>query len=246
MVYHYGWISGWHRPVLPAADDAVHVFLFLGRQLGDRSGRGRCVDAPVRAFAFTDRRRGLPGQTAFANWLTLFGVLLRPLLIIMGLIVGTLVFNAGVNFLAATFKYAIFAYNPDATCTLPGTGNAPCGLDIRNVSGFGIITYTVLFVYLVYMLANSCFKLIDAIPDKMLRWLGGGSSFTGDRPVDIGNMQGMALAGYAVMTQGHSALEGTEKNFRATNARRRDIKEKENEIRRLHGDVNAPSSGGMT
>ncbi|MCB9986755.1 MAG: DotA/TraY family protein [Rhodospirillales bacterium] len=189
---------------------------------------------------------GLPGQTAFANWLTLFGVLLRPLLIIMGLIVGTLVFNAGVNFLAATFKYAIFAYNPDATCTLPGTGNAPCGLDIRNVSGFGIITYTVLFVYLVYMLANSCFKLIDAIPDKMLRWLGGGSSFTGDRPVDIGNMQGMALAGYAVMTQGHSALEGTEKNFRATNARRRDIKEKENEIRRLHGDVNAPSSGGMT
>jgi conjugal transfer/type IV secretion protein DotA/TraY len=144
---------------------------------------------------------GLLPQTAYQNWLILFGVLLRPLMIVVGMIVGSLVFNAGAYYLNSIYKYAIFAYNPDVT-------NGATGLDFSKVSGFGIVTYLVLYVYLIYMLANSSFKLIDQIPDKMMRWIGGPTPFTGDRPVELNNMHNAALMGYGVFTQGSQAMKG--------------------------------------
>jgi conjugal transfer/type IV secretion protein DotA/TraY len=144
---------------------------------------------------------GLPGQTAYQGWLILFGILLRPIMIVAGLIVGSLVFNAGAFFLNLMYKYAVFAYNPDVT----GTGGS---LDFSKISGFGIVTYLIIYVYMIYMLANSSFKLIDQIPDKMMRWIGGPTPFTGDRPVDIGNMQSVALAGYAAVNQGRETTSG--------------------------------------
>jgi len=32
--------------------------------------------------------------------------------------------------------------------------------------------YTLLYAVIIYMIGLSCFKLIDGIPNKMLRWLG--------------------------------------------------------------------------
>lgn len=139
---------------------------------------------------------GLFPQRALDNWITLFGILLRPLLIVIGMIVGSLVFNAGAFYLASIFKYAIFSYNSGANLT-------SSGVDFSKISAFGIITYVVLYVYMIYMLATSSFKLIDQIPDKMLRWIGGPTPFTGDRPVDLGQMQSVALMGYgAIQTVG--------------------------------------------
>ncbi len=142
---------------------------------------------------------GLPGQTAYQGWLLLFGILVRPILIVLGLIVGLLIFNAGSYYLNQIFKYAVFAYNPDAS-------NAAGALSFENMSGFGLIVYTILYVYLVYMLANTSFKLIDEIPDKLLRWVGGGQSFTGQNPVQIEGMKNMLGAGYLALQSGNSAL----------------------------------------
>lgn len=163
------------------------------------------VCAPL--FALAHLRidgEGLPGQTAYAGWLTLFGVMLRPLLIVIGFIVGSLIFGAGSYYLTSLYKYAIFAYRPDT----------PTGaIDFEKIGAFGILMYLVLYVYLNYILANSTFKLCDMIPDKAMRWIGGNQPFTGDKPVDIGNMQSMALAGYAGVTQAKGAIEGTMSGF---------------------------------
>ncbi len=138
---------------------------------------------------------GMPGQTAYQGWLTLFGVMLRPILIVIGLIVGLLIFNGGSYFLNQVFKYAIFAYNPAAS-------NAVGGMSFENISGFGLVVYIILYVYLVYMLATMSFKLIDKIPDRMLRWIGGGGGFTSDKTVDLGDASTMAIGGYVAMRQG--------------------------------------------
>lgn len=145
---------------------------------------------------------GLLPQRALDNWITLFGILLRPLMIVMGMIVGSLVFNAGAYYLTSTFKFAIYAYNTDAQ-------NAAGAMDFTKVGGFGIITYILLYVYMVYLLATSSFKLIDQIPDKMLRWIGGPTPFTGDRPVDLGAMQNTALMGYLAAKEGGGAINNS-------------------------------------
>jgi len=141
---------------------------------------------------------GMPGQTAYAGYLTLFGVMLRPLLIIVGLIVSSLIFGAGVYFINSVYLEAVFAYRPGGTAKI----------DLSQLGGFELVTYLVLYVYMIYTLANSTFKLIDTIPDKMMRWIGGSTPFTGDKPADIGHFQGMAVAGYVAMTQGKGAFEG--------------------------------------
>ncbi len=151
---------------------------------------------------------GLLPSRAFENWLILFGILLRPLMIIVGMIVGSLVFNAGAFYLGSIYKYAIFAYNNDQSNAAGGVSLTATGLDFSKVSGFGIVTYLVLYVYLIYMLATSSFKLIDQIPDKMLRWVGGTTPFTGDRPVDLQGMHGSALMAYGVVQQGSTAVKG--------------------------------------
>ncbi len=136
---------------------------------------------------------GLFPQNALNNWITMFGILLRPLLIVIGMIVGSLVFNAGAYYLASIFKYAIFSYNEQA--------QGATGLDLTKIGAFGLVTYVILYVYMIYMLATSSFKLVDQIPDKMLRWIGGPTPFTGDRPVDLQGMQGAALMGYGVLAK---------------------------------------------
>lgn len=143
---------------------------------------------------------GLPGQVAYNGWLTLFGIMLRPILIIIGFIVGSLIFNAGAFYLIKIYKYAIFAYRSDT-----GTAGA---IDFDKIGFFGLFVYIILFVYMIYLLANASFKLIDQIPDKAMRWIGGQQPFTGDRPVELGGMQGMALAGYGVFQQAKGAVGG--------------------------------------
>jgi len=141
---------------------------------------------------------GLPGQAAMSGYMTLFGVFLRPILIILGLIIGSLIFGAGSFYLAQIYKSAVFSHQIGATGDI----------DFSKLSGFDITIYMILFVYIIYLLANATFKLIDKIPDEAMRWIGGGRGFTGDRPVDLGNMQGMALAGYAGIKEGQQALSG--------------------------------------
>lgn len=161
------------------------------------------IAAPL--FALSHLRidgEGLPGQTAYAGWLTLFGILIRPILIILGLIIASLIFGAAAYFLTFIYKQAIFSYRNE------GAGV----IDLSTIGQVGILFYVLLFVYMLYILANSCFKLIDTIPDKAMRWIGGQQPFTGDRPIDIGNMQSMALAGYAGVTQGKDAIGGAMKD----------------------------------
>jgi len=164
------------------------------------------IAAPL--FALSHLRidgEGLPGQTAYAGWLTLFGVMIRPVLIVVGLIVSSLIFGAASYFLASVFRQAVFSYRDQQA----GTG----WLDLSTLGQFGILFYVLMFVYILYILANSTFKLIDMIPDKALRWIGGQQPFTGDRPVELSNFQALAVAGYGALTQAQNATGGAMKEI---------------------------------
>ena len=56
-------------------------------------------------------------------------------------------------------------------------------------------------------MANSSFKLIDAVPNQILRWMGNSTpSFSDGRNVDLQTMQGVAA--YAGSTLSGQALSG--------------------------------------
>lgn len=162
---------------------------------------------------------GLPGQTAYNGYLTLFGVMIRPALIIVGFIVASLIFNAGSYYLIEIYKYAVFAARPDISA-------GASDIDLSKLSLMGLVMYVVLFVYVSYLLANSSFKLIDAIPDKALRWIGGQTPFTGDKPVDIGGFQGIAGGGIAAMMGARAIHNSLDSGIKGMIDKRKAMKDK--------------------
>lgn len=91
---------------------------------------------------------------------SLFEIILRPTIIVMSLLVSILIFSAGVKFFGEAMRLYARAYSTSA----PANGMNFGG---EIVAGFGMI---LAYVFGIYLMANSCFKLIDAIPHNFGRW----------------------------------------------------------------------------
>lgn len=143
---------------------------------------------------------GLPGESASNGYFLIFEIGIRPILTVFGLIAAIVIFGAQVRVLHFIWDLVVensagFTDNPeiaagvfklDAAYFDP---NAP-----TNRSGMkrGIIDqffFTVIYTIIVYMLATASFKLIDMIPDNILRWGGIGVSSFGDQQEDA--LQGL-------------------------------------------------------
>lgn len=124
---------------------------------------------------------GLPGDGALTGYFLIFEIFLRPLLIIFGLIASVLIFGAMVKVLNDIFTLVISnmtGFNAEA-----GAG-AACGSDGRQLEQPGTVAwmrgpidelfFTVVYGIIVYMIGMSSFKLIDMIPNNILRWMGQG------------------------------------------------------------------------
>lgn len=157
---------------------------------------------------------GLPGDSASNGYFLLLEIGIRPILTVFGLVAALLIFTAQVRVLHFIWDLVVensagysdtniipldASYHDDMVSTTP-----------RDAYKRGIVDqffFTIIYTIIVYMLATASFKLIDSIPDNILRWGGIGVSAFGDQnqdPLD-GLQRYVAMGG---MIQGQQLTEG--------------------------------------
>ncbi|MDR3448924.1 MAG: DotA/TraY family protein [Alphaproteobacteria bacterium] len=115
------------------------------------------VMIPLVALAhLSPEGEGLPGANAKASYYFLFNIMLRPALMVFGLICGLLVFMAAVFFMNKLYGLAI-------TPTTVG--------DVHPFMSH--LVFSVLYVALLYIAANNSFKLVNTFSDHAMSWMGG-------------------------------------------------------------------------
>jgi conjugal transfer/type IV secretion protein DotA/TraY len=152
---------------------------------------------------------GLPGDAAASGYFLIFEIFLRPIVIVFGLLASVAIFAAMVKVLNEIFYLVVSnmtGFNPETarTCTANSGGG---GAEVGSIEYFrGPVDeffFTVIYAIIVYMIGMSCFKLIDLIPNNILRWIGAGVATFDDKanePAD-GLVQRVAVGGGAVSGQ---------------------------------------------
>ena len=114
----------------------------------------------VTVFAAAHVTRGdgtrLATQATRLGWLFLPGLILRPPLMLFGLIVGYFVFLAGIGLFNEVW--------------LPQMRDAGAS---GGLGPIGFLAMLTLYVMIAYGLMNASFKLIDLLPSAVLDWIGG-------------------------------------------------------------------------
>jgi len=141
---------------------------------------------------------GIPGTGASNGYFLLLDIAIRPILIIVGLIASISIFAAMVETLNAIFDLIISNISEY---------EKKDGLNkIDSVSQFlrspvDQLMFTVIYAVLVYMMAISSFKLIDQIPNQILRWAGSSvKTFQEEAGDPAGNLTQKIWRGGTIMT----------------------------------------------
>ncbi|MDF3023438.1 MAG: putative rane protein [Alphaproteobacteria bacterium] len=161
-----GVMIAFYLPVLPFLRVAFAVLTWM------TSVFEAVLMVPIAALTHLGTEgEGLAGgaRTAWILWLN---VLMRPILVVFGFVGGMLIFNA-----FATFFHTSFAQGAQS---LIASNNAFTGL-------IASVTYSVVYLGTLYTAANTSFKLMDVIPNAMMRWMGGSPDHSMDDHND-GNM----------------------------------------------------------
>jgi conjugal transfer/type IV secretion protein DotA/TraY len=134
------------------------------------------VLAPLFALAHVNPYgEGLAGQNAKYGYSVLMQILLRPALMVFGLIVGLLLFTAAIHFMNGAFMVAT-----------QSTGAYTGGTNV-----VAKILYSIVYCAFVLILANQCFSTIGAFPQAVLSYLG----MTGIKEENIGDRELLAAGG---------------------------------------------------
>jgi len=109
---------------------------------------------------------GIPGPAANNGYFLLLEIFLRPLMIVIGLLAGISIFAAMIDVLNDVFDLVI--------SNLAGYDYEQADAqDITFYRGpLDQLMFTIIYAALCYMLALSCFKMIDEIPNQIMRWAG--------------------------------------------------------------------------
>ncbi|MBU0641908.1 MAG: DotA/TraY family protein [Alphaproteobacteria bacterium] len=151
---------------------------------------------------------GMPGPGALPGYQLLFMILLRPTLIVFGLVGGYVIFGAATYFFTSLFTAATAITQSDLVSN-------------QSVGAIGVIVYVVMYAFLIYNIALMCFKMIDDVPKGILRWMGSGAqTFSDSRGDPIEGSRAITAAGVATaiglsrgVTGTTAGLKGTAKNF---------------------------------
>lgn len=164
---------------------------------------------------------GLPGTAAATGYFLILEIFIRPILMIFGLLASIAIFAAMVKVLNEIFHLVVIntsGHDPlsENSCFTkpPAVDNAaatPGGADAAAASAasndidparmfrgpIDEFFFTVMYAILVYMIGMSCFKIIDKVPDNIMRWLSDNVSSFGDTDVDPaeGLVSRIAIAG---------------------------------------------------
>ncbi len=164
---------------------------------------------------------GLPGESASNGYFLLLEIAVRPILTVFGLVAALLIFTAQVRVLHFIWDLVVensAGFSDTSLVTLNAAYFDPASTNPRDAVKRGIIDqffFTVIYTIIVYMLATASFKLIDSIPDNILRWGGIGVSAFGDTNQDAldGLQRYVAMGG---MIQGQQITGGAMQAFSGT------------------------------
>ncbi len=155
---------------------------------------------------------GLPGDAAANGYYMIFEIFLRPILILFGLMAAVTIFAASAAVLNDIFDLVVgnlTGYEPT------GEGNVRVEEMVR--SPIDQLFFTVMYAVILYIMALSSFKLIDLIPNQLMRWMGTSVSTFSDMTQDPAQnlTQYTAIAGSQItqqvtggLQQGAQALQG--------------------------------------
>jgi len=120
---------------------------------------------------------GLPGQSAANGYFLVMEIFLRPIMIVMGLIAAILSFSAMVMVLNGIFEEVVstakgFDINQDiTTINLDNPSDLRASISYLN-NAVDLFFYSIIYVVLVYISGVTAFKIIDLLPQSILRWMG--------------------------------------------------------------------------
>lgn len=130
--------------LIAVAEGLIALPLFLALQIG---GEGQ----------------GLVSRASKGGYLLVLHAVIRPVLMVFGLVFAYFVFVSGIRLFNLLFEFWI-----------EGITNATTMGAVTALVGFGI--YTIL----AFAVANVAFKAIDIVPQELMRWLGGYGRSGGD------------------------------------------------------------------
>jgi len=150
------------------------------------------VGAPLWALAHIRiDQNGLPGQAGVAGYFLIFEIFLRPILMIFGMLASISIFSALVSVLNQIFDLVTtnvggFDFRAEEV------GNAKTINGVVTVqstiasarSAIDEFFFTIIYTIIVYLMAMSSFKLIDLIPNNILRWMGQSTATFNDQRED--------------------------------------------------------------
>ncbi len=149
---------------------------------------------------------GLPGDSAQNGYFLIFEIFIRPILTVFGLIAGMTIFTAQVRILNVIWDLVtnnLAGYNDTSSVY-----NVVANIEFKRAI-IDQFFFTVLYTIVVYMMATASFKLIDKIPDNILRWMGQGISAFGDINQDATESltKYAAIGGYTIGQQFTGAVQ---------------------------------------
>ncbi|PZQ45215.1 MAG: hypothetical protein DI551_08020 [Micavibrio aeruginosavorus] len=178
---------------------------------------------------------GVPGDGGAMGYYYILEIFLRPVCIILGFLGGITIFTALVKVLHSIFYLLISnlaGHNIDPNtvgafdCFTPegeeALGNGAGGEVSQLEMARGTVDqffYTVVYAIIVYMMALPCFKLVDLVPDNIMRWVGSGvKSFgAGDGDPAQGLMTNVAAGGYLIGGNIQNVGQGLSSSLKAKN-----------------------------
>lgn len=156
----------------------------------------------------------IPGEAAIKGYYLIFEIFIRPILIVFGLLASITIFAAMVRVLNDIFYIAISNISgheaengiscflsPEQDLGTTGTAESRAEranqIDDAKRGPIDEFFFTILYAIVVYMVGTTCFKLIDMIPNDILRWFNAEIPSFNDKTDDVseGLVKYIALAG---------------------------------------------------
>ena len=128
------------------------------------------VAMPLWAMSHITRwdGEGIAGPAANNGYMLLLEIFLRPIMILFGLLASISIFSASVFVLNDIFSLVVGNVGGAAE-GLVSDGTDFALADVR--ASIDELFFTIVYAVLVYMVGQSSFKLIDQIPNQILRWM---------------------------------------------------------------------------
>lgn len=183
-----GWVLFYVIPFLP------FIYFFFAVVGWVKGIFEAMVGAPLWALAHIRiDGNGLPGSAAASGYFLLFEVFLRPIIVVFGLLGSISIFAAMVQALNEIFDLVV----QNVTGFSPDSSGAAGTVDMAMFRGpIDEFVFTLIYAVIVYLMAMSSFKLIDHVPNQILRWMGQSvTTFNDERQDPAGGLMQTSWAG---------------------------------------------------